>query len=287
MNTRFIFKRMLLSLLLATITVGFVHAQGTPIDKATYYTAGSYEYADITLPYRQLLLNQEKSGKNILIVQLHGGTARGTDNVAQLEASAVDSVERYLQEQGIKACFVLPQCASDRVWNESRRTYTVTMTDVLTNWLEEFIASNNVDAKRVYITGYSAGGSGAWRMANDNPSMFAAACIAAANPVMVEAAKVKDTPIYANAGANDAIMDADKIEDFVNQLVQLGDDARFDLLPNKDHFGTCDTAFNNNRLTWMLSHPAAENEPVRGDLTGDGKVDVEDVNAIINIILTN
>lgn len=286
MNSKYTFKRMLLSLMLVTTTVWFTHAQDTPTDKTAYYTAGKYEYADITLPYRQLMLNQEKSGKNILVVQLHGGTARGTDNVAQLEASAVDSVERYLQEHGIKACFVLPQCASDRVWNESRRTYTVTMTDVLTHWLEEFIASNNVDAEQVFITGYSAGGSGAWRMANDNPGMFAAACIAAANPVMVEAAKVKDTPIYAIAGANDAIMDANKIEDFVNQLVQLGDDARFDLLPNKDHFGTCDTAFTNDRLTWTLSHPAAEHNPIRGDLTGDGKVDIADVNEIINIILT-
>ena len=266
-------------LLMPLLSVG-MNAQQSKTD---YYVAKSYEYAGITLPYRELGLNQEKGGQSALVIQLHGGTARGTDNVAQLEAAAVDSVERFLRDMGGKALFVLPQCAGDRVWNESSRTYAVTMTDVLAHWLADYIDQNNVDASRVYITGYSAGGSGAWRMVNDNQDMFAAACIAAANPVMVEAARVRNTPVYAIAGANDAIMDATKIENFVLQLLAGGGQARFDLLEDQDHFGTCNTAFTAARLAWMMEYPAST--PIEGDLTGDGVVDIDDVSRLINIIL--
>ena len=235
-------------------------------DKSTYYEAATYEYADITLPYRQLKMNQDKAGKSLLVIQLHGGTARGDDNKAQLEASAVDSVEMYLRVHQSKAIFLLPQCSKDRVWNESSRSVTTPMTKVLFHWLQDFMAANDVDANRVYVTGYSAGGSGSWRLLNDYPQSFAAACIAAATPLMVTAEKVKNVPVYAIAGSEDKIMDADAIESFVKSLVSLGDDAEFDLLEGKDHFGTCDTGFTKERLDWMFNHK-------RGQASGIHRVD--------------
>lgn len=241
------------SLLLVALSIVTQMAFCQP-DKTAYYKADSYTYEGITLPFRQLDMNQDKDGKSILVVQLHGGTARGTNNTSQLSASAVDSVEIYLRVHGTKAIFLLPQCASDRQWNESTRSVTTPMTEVLSHWLQDFIASNDIDSTRVYITGYSMGGSGTWRMLNDNTTMFAAACIAAANPLMVEAAKVKLTPVYAIAGENDNIMDAEKIEQFATSLQTLGGEARYDMLTGCDHFATCDGAFTRERLAWMFSH---------------------------------
>ena len=257
-------------------------------DKADYYTAKSYQFAGITLPYRELDLNQEMDGASVLVIQLHGGTARGNDNIAQLNATAVDCVEQYLVEHGMKAIFLLPQCAADRVWNESPRSVATPMTAVLRNWLRHFVSQNDVDTDRIYITGYSAGGSGTWRMLNDNTTTFAAACVAAANPLMVTAENVKETPVYAIAGSADNIMDATRISDFVNSLIELGGDAKFDLLDGQDHFGTCNTAFTTERLEWMFSHSRGDNTGIVtlvGDLNSDGVVDVIDLNIIINIML--
>ena len=237
-------------LMLAGIMPQILSAQ---TDK-TAYAAGSYEYAGITLPFRRLDLNQEKAGKSLLVIQLHGGTARGTDNQAQLDASAVDSVEIFLRSHQMKAVFLLPQCASDRVWNESVKSQATPMTEVLSHWLEEFVNTSDIDLKRIYITGYSAGGSGAWRMLSDNTSFFAAACIAAANPLMVQAEKVCHTPVFAIAGGDDNIMDATMIESFVNSLVALDGEACFDLLQDRNHLGTCNEAFTRSRLAWMFSH---------------------------------
>ena len=248
-------KRKFLSILcVIVLSHGMLQSISAQQSKADYYQAGTYEYAGITLPYRQLELNQGQEGSSILVIQLHGGTARGNDNIAQLDASAVDSVENYLRANQLKSIFLLPQCAADRVWNESTKSQTTPMTMVLTHWLQEFIGENDIDQTRIYITGYSAGGSGSWRMLNDNTSMFAAGCIAAANPLMVQVANVAHTPVYAVAGSNDNIMDATKIETFVNSLIEAGGEAQFDLLQGKDHFGTCNEAFTQTRLDWLFSH---------------------------------
>ena len=251
-------------------------------DKTDYYSAAIFEYGGITLPYRELDLNQDKEGKSILVIQLHGGSARGDDNEAQLAAAAVDSVENYLYEHGTKAIFLLPQCAADRVWNENSNNYTITMTMVLDQWIQNFISNHpNADATRIYITGYSAGGSGSWRMINDYQSRFAAACIAAANPVMVTAGNVKNTPVYAIAGSADNIMNATRIENFINQIVALGGEALFDLLEGKNHLETCDQAFTEARLDWLFSH----RRNLTGDVDCDGTITATDITAIYNYLL--
>ena len=258
------------------------------LDKEDYYLAGSYQYNGITLPHRQLTLNADLPGQPLLVVQLHGGSARGNDNVAQLNASAVDSVENYLREHQAKAIFVLPQCGADRVWNESRNSYSTTMTDVVTQWLQEYIPSNNVDASRVYITGYSAGGSGTWRMVNDNQDMFASALIAAAKPLMVTAANIRHTPVYAVAGSNDQLMDYSAIKSFVESLQALDAEALYYQLNGRDHLGTCDQAFTHARLDWLLSHNYVLPQPSVTsicDVNHDGAVDVSDVNMVINAML--
>ncbi|MBR5086699.1 MAG: dienelactone hydrolase family protein [Muribaculaceae bacterium] len=256
-----------------------VMAQSNKVD---YYLAGSYEYGGVTLPYRELDLHQDLDGKSLLVIQLHGGSARGDDNEAQLAASAVDSVEVYLRTHGLKSIFLLPQCGVERIWNENSNNYAITMTMVLYHWLQDFIANHPIiDVSRIYITGYSAGGSGSWRMINDYQSMFAATCIAAANPVMVTAENCKNTPVYAIAGSADVIMNATRIENFVNQMVALGGEALFDLLEGKDHFGTCDTAVTNERLDWVFNH----RRTMIGDVDCDGIVTAADVTAIYDYLL--
>ena len=274
-------KRIFLCLLSLLLAFGNIFAQQ---DKTEYYIAKSYVFAGITLPYRELDLNQEKDGSSILVIQLHGGSARGNDNIAQLYASAVDSVEQYLVEHEMKAIFLLPQCAADRLWNESPHAVTTPMTAVLRNWIRNFLLNNDVDTSRIYITGYSAGGSGTWRMLNDNTKTFAGACVAAANPVMVTAENVKETPVYAIAGSDDNIMNATTISDFVASLVSLGGEAMFDLLEGQDHFGTCDTAFTTERLDWMFAH---SRNGKSGDVNGDGNVTAADVTALYNWLLNN
>jgi len=243
-------KHLILALLLASAA--------TPAcaqSKAEYYDAGAFEYSGITLPYRQLALNGAGEGDATLAIILHGGTARGTDNQKQLEAAALDSLECYLRNNGTKAYLLAPQCPSDRMWNEAASgNNATTMTECLRAWIDNFTAANAVDKSRIYLFGFSMGGSGAWRMLSDNTSLFAAAAIAAATARMARAQNVKETPVYAIAGAKDEIMEAEEIEQFVNSVANLGGETKLDLLEDADHFETCDYAFTTERLDWVFNH---------------------------------
>jgi predicted peptidase len=99
-----------------------------------------------------------------LIVFLHGGGDAGTNNVAQLN----QNIDDLLDEAKRRGAFLLapqaplnwrPRLVTDRA--------IVMISQVLNNY--------NVDGNRLYLTGYSSGGGGAWNMLNRYPDRFAAA----------------------------------------------------------------------------------------------------------------
>ena len=218
------------------------------------YAAHTYTYGGVTMPYREGLFNQTVSGDpSALVVLLHGGSQRGTDNEAQLNGLAREAVQNYIETEKIKVAFLLPQCASDRVWNEASTGNNVVMTEVLYHWITDYVASHNINNKRIYLLGYSAGGSGTWRMVSDYPDMFAAAMPVAAKALMVEAENMKSTPLYVAAGLDDKLMDINVIKAWVAQLNSLGCTLQFDILSGADHQTACETAFTAERLKWIFS----------------------------------
>lgn len=217
------------------------------------YVAHTYIYGNVTMPYRERLFNQtENNDASSLVILLHGGSQRGNDNEAQLNGLAREAVQNYIETNKIKVAFLLPQCATDRVWNEASTEGNVVMTEVLYHWITDYVASHNINNKRIYLLGYSAGGSGTWRMVNDFPDMFAAAMPVAAKALMVEADNMKTTPLYVAAGQDDKLMDVNVIKAWVAQLTTLGCTLQFDILAGADHQTTCETAFTAERLSWIF-----------------------------------
>lgn len=219
-----------------------------------FFAAHTYTYGGVTMPYREGLFNQAASDDaSSLVILLHGGSQRGTDNEAQLNSLAREAVQEYIESNKIKTAFLLPQCASDRVWNEASTGNNVVMTEVLYHWITDYVASHNINNRRIYILGYSAGGSGTWRMVSDYPNLFAAAMPVAAKALMVEAENMKSTPLYVAAGSDDKLMDINAIKAWVAQLNALGCTLQFDILSGADHQTTCETAFTAERLRWIFS----------------------------------
>ena len=214
----------------------------------------NFEYQGIKLPYREAVLNSDATGTDNIVVLLHGGTQRGNDNEAQLDTPVIDSLSLWMKGTASKTSLLVPQCAADRVWNESARTYNPTMTQVLEQWITGYVSAHCATTPKIYILGYSAGGSGTWRMVNDYPQLFAAAMPVAAKPLMVTAENIKTVPLYVVAGQNDRIMDISAISSFVDKLRALNCELCFDTLPNADHETTCKSAFAANRLQWLFAH---------------------------------
>jgi predicted esterase len=98
-----------------------------------------------------------------------------------------------------------------------------------------------IDASRVYLTGHSMGGYGAWLVAADKPGVFAAlAAVSGGPPAQGEALagllqKVKDIPAMVAHGARDGIVMPERSRDVVSAAQKAGMKVTYVEVPEADH----------------------------------------------------
>lgn len=97
-----------------------------------------------------------------------------------------------------------------------------------------------VDPQRIYLTGLSMGGRGAWRLAAEHPELFAAVVpicggMLDLNSFLLRLPALVGKPIWVFHGAQDdvaPIADSDRI---VAELNSLGSDVRYTIYPDSGH----------------------------------------------------
>ena len=99
-----------------------------------------------------------------LIVFLHGAGERGDDGVAQTIAGIGPAIKK--DPSRFPAIVLMPQCPKEQVWN--------TRHDSLEAEFEKTLEEFNIDPKRIYLTGLSMGGYGAWLWGALHTDTFAA-----------------------------------------------------------------------------------------------------------------
>ena len=218
-----------------------------PATEEVEFAYGQGQYSGVVLPYRKAMISASGEGKSSLVLYLHGGTSKGTDNEAPVKEKGVETISSYLASNHIKAMFVVPQCPKDKSWGGS-------MNEVLSQLIADCVASGTVDTGRIYLMGGSMGGSGTWSMLSAYPSLFAAAMPVAGNPAGCIAANVASTPVLTVMGTSDRIMNIDVVEAFVNQLVGLKDDAVLEIENGWTHEVTCTESYTDTRLDWLFGH---------------------------------
>ncbi len=103
-----------------------------------------------------------------VILYLHGRSLRGSD----LSLLTRYGLPRYLADgRDLPFIVVAPQLPDGQSWTDTERMAAL---------LEDVLARYPADLDRVYLTGYSMGGGGVWRLAKAHPEMFAAAAPMAA-----------------------------------------------------------------------------------------------------------
>jgi predicted peptidase len=161
--------------------------------------------SDWEMPYR--LFRPEARGKLPLVVYLHGSGGLGNDNLKQLGLGNVFGTRVWLLPENQKRfpCFVVvPQ--TDRAWVKYDFSQDKILPglgdgarlalEIIDHLQQEFAHEQSIDERRIYVTGQSMGGSGAWHMTAQRPKLFAAAVPCCGAKTAEDATASLATPLW-------------------------------------------------------------------------------------------
>jgi predicted peptidase len=206
-------------------------------------TSGSFS-TQITTAYSYgYLLSQPQNvkSKKPLIVFLHGSGERGAD----LEKLKIHGPLKYIQKNELDAFVLAPQCPENGNW-EAESLYLL---------IQKIIKENNIDTNRVYLTGLSMGGWGAWDLAFAHAEIFAALVpIASFVNQMQEddACKFKEIPIRIFHGLLDNVVLLNSVTNVFKNLKTCKADVKLTIFDDADHDSWSRVYDNSEIYDWMM-----------------------------------
>jgi predicted peptidase len=182
------------------------------------------------------------------ILFLHGLGECGDEPTAVLRQGLTRHIAR---QPDFPFIVIAPQCPRNTWWPE--------LADGIAQLLDGCCASLPIDRQRIYLTGLSMGGFGAWYLATLWPDRFAAVAPICGGghrfhgfPDRVTA--LKDTPVWAFHGARDEVVPLAHSENLVNTLRECGGNVEFTIYPDAGHDSWTETYSNPELYQWLLGH---------------------------------
>lgn len=125
--------------------------------------------------------------------------------------------------------------------------------------LDEIQGVLMVDPNRIYLTGVSAGGNGAWSIGLRHPERFAAIMSAMGYygwpPTVPEnICDLSDVPVRAFHGAKDEIVPLEAEQMLVDALEDCGGEVQFSVFPESGHDLASEQFYTPELYEWLLSH---------------------------------
>jgi predicted peptidase len=186
-----------------------------------------------------------------LVLCLHGGGARRSFDDLLNCASPVFAFgpARFVcpAEQSRHAAFVLVPWSGSGGWDEENLGKVATLLEALGR---EF----PLDPKRLYVTGQSMGGYGAWRMLARYPRLFAAAIPICGGGDPASAPKAKDVPIWAFHGSADRLVPVSETRNLIDALLRAGGKPIYWEYQDATHASTAERAYSEPALLdWLFA----------------------------------
>lgn len=188
-----------------------------------------YEPQDDSVMVHRLMkpLGFNSSQSYPVIVSLHGGGGRGTDNRKQLKIW-----NQHLADEKIRQdypCYVLAPQVSE-LHKRSDLEY-----------IQKIISQlPSVDTDRIYMMGHSMGGHGTNILVQIDPDYFAAIAPSAGSGLsdtepFIEAFLIKDIPIWAFHGDQDHVCPYDRNLKLFNEMKRLGGNMKLTTFTGDKH----------------------------------------------------
>ena len=181
-----------------------------------------------------------------LILALHGSGERGYDvNVVPANFAGILN-----GTPGSSCIFIAPQCSPCERWSPVE----------LNDLLDCVEAKYHVDTDRVYLTGLSMGGYGAWELAAESPQRFAAVMPICGGANTEDAERIKGIPIWVFHGGKDGIVPLWKSQEMVDALKKIKGNVKFTVFPEADHNSWTPAYAMPELYDWLLQQRRPEAE---------------------------
>ena len=198
----------------------------------------------LNLPeYPSLLLEADGGARGRpLLLFLHGSGERGTD----LEKVKVHGPPKLFPQHGLGRFSVLaPQCPEDRNWEGT----------LLSSFVTKAIELVHPDRRRIYLTGISMGGFGAWELAAQTPERFAAVAIVCGGGDARHAQKFRSLPVWLFHSAADESVKVINGDGLFEALRAQDAPATYTRYRDAGHVATWEQAYASPLLfDWLLQH---------------------------------
>ncbi len=178
-----------------------------------------------------------------LILFLHGSGERGEN----LELVTNQGLPKLIEQgQDFPFIIVSPQCPTHGWWT------TEINIAALAALIDEIEQNYAVDHDRIYLTGISMGGYGAWALATAYPDRFAAVVpiCGGGNPTTVCA--LRHIPVWTFHGDQDRAVPIEQTLAMVDALQACGGNVKFTVYPGVGHDSWTRTYDNPELYRWFL-----------------------------------
>ena len=226
-----------------------------------------FENEDTVLPYRLILPeNYDDSSTYPLLVFLHGVGERGNDNELQLKLCV-----QYIADSLPECIIVVPQCPLDGMWVDfpyGSGTYSIEAIPesneliALMQLLDSLKEELSIDVDRIYASGLSMGGFGAWDLMMRHNDYFAAGILVCGGGDPSQAEVLKDTPLFVFHGSADTVVPVAGSRDTVQAIKDAGGTLVTYVEYEKGSHFIWDTAFaHEGMLSQLLTYKLSDRYP--------------------------
>jgi predicted peptidase len=240
--------------LLLSLLLGSISGTAAPADAQSGLLTRTVTVGNHSYTYQVYVPFALRGQKNVpVILFLHGIGQRGEGGFVPVQGAAAVFARQYLER--VPAVVLLPQCKKGRYWHDPE------MERMVMAEIEQTARDFGADEKRLYLTGVSMGGFGAWHMAAAHPEKFAAVVsICGGSPLRAGdrfapiARKVGGTPVWVFHGSDDAVVPVSESRQMVEALKRVeGNHVRYSEYKGVGHSVWLNALSERELMPWLLA----------------------------------
>ncbi len=215
----------------------------------------------MTLPYRLLAPAKIAPGQKYpLVVFLHGGGERGTDNRKQLVHGMNEFASDEVRSK-YPAFVVAPQCPEGKRWVEVDWTLDAHAMPAqpsdsmaaLFELLDHVERTQPIDSRRIYLTGLSMGAFGVWDAIQRRPELFAAAAPICGGGDPILAKQIQFVPLWVFHGDADDTVKVKRSREMVEAVKGVGTQVKYTEYKDVGHDSWTRTYQDPALYEWMFA----------------------------------